>query len=323
MGNCIGRLHMPTPATLSGAKPAHPTETDSGADGLPPLQASDASPIRPRPSGARRKFLAGVHESPRPDRPAAPSFSLPPSSHLGDQMAKTGTGPVSGDTAYTNRSGRQLVSVNFLAKDEQETFLNTHDPVRRLELSNESEFYRSTQIEWVKESRIEGNPKSCARILNYQAVEKNPFRTRLEDGLVSSGLTGQDLKDMHKYIDLKPRYTPVAMHADELPHASLNVMFGEGAMQAARGYGGTNSVLVEMTLGDLRKAGGGVVFDDVSAVAGNGSLNPLIVTLPEGRSVPVKIIPQASVGMVPLADASPPPRMRMSASTLAALKDNR
>ncbi|GKS07732.1 hypothetical protein PSTH1771_21970 [Pseudomonas syringae pv. theae] len=71
---------------------------------------------------------------------------------------------------------------------------------------------------------------------------------------------------------------------------SLNVMAGQGALSALRGYARSDHVTTEMRLGDFLDQGGKVYSDTSAMSAGGDSVEALIVTLPKGRKVPVNIL---------------------------------
>jgi hypothetical protein len=92
---------------------------------------------------------------------------------------------------------------------------------------------------------------------------------------------------------LDGRYRSTIMKASHLPDPSLNVMFGANAIEGAARYAqGDGVVIVKMTLGDIRKATGGQVriFHDHSAVVNGKGCEPLLITVPEGCQIPVKIV---------------------------------
>lgn len=185
---------------------------------------------------------------------------------------------ITSETVYTTRSGVAFPSVLTLPHAQREAFLNRNDPVRRLELNDDSVFYRGMPSEFVVNGRISGNPDSMARISNHQAVMPDPFLAKAPLDVLQQ-LVGK--------VDLM---VPREMRASDLPEHSLNVAFGRAAKDVAQKYG-KSGIVVKMRLGDLRAAGGGMVFDDVSAVLNNpGRVSPLIVTLPQGKTIPVEIV---------------------------------
>jgi len=138
----------------------------------------------------------------------------------------------------------------------------------------------------VKGGRISGNPNSIARILHHQAVEANPrYRPDAEQ---------------ESYLYDTPHiiqpYQPVKAGAKDLPHPTLNVMWGPVAPHGALQYGVgmKDPVLVEMRLGDLHTAHGGQAFFDGTLSEDARSI-PLIVTLPKGQTVPVRIVDPESL----------------------------
>ncbi len=161
------------------------------------------------------------------------------------------------------RNGEVLPSINTLPKAARAAFLTKHDPVSQLKLTDASEFFRATERDRIQDGRLEGHPAAGATIRNHLALAPNPY------------MPGQ--------------FMPATMLALHLPDPALNVMFGPDAYQAAMNYASTHGrVPVKMTLGDIRRAGGGDVFLDVRAPSGqDDSARALIVTLPAGASVPV------------------------------------
>jgi AvrPphF-ORF-2 len=165
-------------------------------------------------------------------------------------------------------------ALSSLPPQIQREILDYYDPVIGLKLTDDTVFYRRTKRKHIQSdadnvSVIHGNPDSIATIINYTLLDK---RTDTSD-------------------DDAAAYDAVKTRASALPDPSFNVTYGQGGLRAAHGYQSKkdlqlDEVIIEMTLGDLRKAGGGQVFDDDSAVVNNA----LIVTLPEGRAVPVRVI---------------------------------
>ncbi|RYY69183.1 MAG: hypothetical protein EOO24_51180, partial [Comamonadaceae bacterium] len=73
----------------------------------------------------------------------------------------------------------------------------------------------------------------------------------------------------------------------QLPDPVLNVMFGPDAHPAAMNYSSSDGrVAVRMTLGDIRRAGGGTC----SSTSWPDGARALIVTLPAGAAVPVTLV---------------------------------
>ncbi|RMW19587.1 Type III effector HopF2 [Pseudomonas syringae pv. tagetis] len=67
-------------------------------------------------------------------------------------------------------------------------------------------------------------------------------------------------------------------------------MTGPGALGALRRYARSDHVTTEMRLGDFLDQGGKVYSDNSAMSAGGDRVEALIVTLPEGRTVPVNIL---------------------------------
>ncbi|MBW8833104.1 MAG: hypothetical protein JF606_27725 [Burkholderiales bacterium] len=180
--------------------------------------------------------------------------------------------------------GKRHTSIDAIEEPVKEALLNTYHPVRALGLDDETRFYRVTEESRVRSDKIVGHPRSMATILHHQAVEEDP---RYMPGV-----------EKKHYLYERPHtvqpYKPVTVSAKDLPHPTLNVMHGEAAAKGALAYLEEGSTLVEMKLGDLRKAGGGDVFFD-SILSDDERSVPLIVTLPKGQSVRVKTIDPSSI----------------------------
>ncbi|MHA6846431.1 AvrPphF family type III effector [Ralstonia syzygii] len=194
---------------------------------------------------------------------------------LRNQEADSSPSITVGTSTQVKIGGKRYTSVNAIPHEHREALLNIHDPIRALNLTDDSVFYRATENKWVKNGRISGNPKSYANITNYHAVRENPSHAVME----SSGYHGWTLP-----------YEPVDMRAHELGQPILNVMFDPNAEQQARGYAERpGRTMIAMTLGDFRRAGGGDVYFDAGAAMNDGVNHALVVTLPKKASVPVTI----------------------------------
>ena len=180
--------------------------------------------------------------------------------------------------------GRHYRSIDSVDAAVKTALLATYDPVQSLGLTNDSRFYRVTESKWVSQGSIRGNPKSMASVLHHEAVEPNHHHR-----------PGVEQTEYHYNIahTVQP-FKPAEIPAKDLGHPTLNVMWGSVAAQGALQYAQHGHALVEMTLGDLRRAGGGKVFFDAIRSDDERSI-PLIVTLPKGTAVPVKIIDPASL----------------------------
>lgn len=167
---------------------------------------------------------------------------------------------------YVLKNGAVFPSVNTLAPRARAAFLQTHDPVNQLRLDDASVFYRVTERERIVDGALTGHPHAGARIRNHLALAENPY--------------------------MPGSFKPAEMDALNLPDPALNVMFGTEAYEGVMNYATSEDrVAVMMTLGDLRAAGGGEVFLDVSARYGqDNESRALIVTLPQGASVPVTML---------------------------------
>ncbi|MCX8966165.1 type III effector [Erwinia psidii] len=169
--------------------------------------------------------------------------------------------------------GQPLTSVYQLSHEARSAFLNNHDPMIVFDLHAETPLYRTTNRRHVKDGMIAGNPGSCARIALHEELRSNPYTQHYN-------LPADD----HR------AYFPKQIRASELPDPSLNVMTGPMGRQAIGSYSSANHVAVEMRLGDFLEKGG-KVYSDVSAVASDEeTATALIVTLPKGKKVPVKVL---------------------------------
>jgi hypothetical protein len=162
--------------------------------------------------------------------------------------------------------------------------------VANLGLTDDSAFYRVTAAHYVQGGQIYGNPKSCAQIANYQMARPNPSHAIGQEIAADATLSLQERQQAMQWLETVPRYSVARMQATELPHPSLNVMYGARAREGALNYARPGHVVVRMTLGQLRRAGGGDVFKDTSSVWADPESVPLIVTLPKDKSVPLDLV---------------------------------
>jgi hypothetical protein len=203
-----------------------------------------------------------------------------------------GYSPTAG--VFATRSGKTHTHVNTLSDADREAFLSFYDPIRRLGLTGDSAFFRSTEPWRVEGGRIAGNEETCARIENHQAIEtrRNPF--------VPVDACDDELQQFEEAGIWIRKTIPVEMKAHELtdhskpdrpPLPSLNVAFGPGGLDLARGYQKEGDVIVKMYLRDFLAAGGGLAFDDVSSAAAQDEhARALVITLPKGKTIPVEVV---------------------------------
>lgn len=220
-------------------------------------------------------------------------LKVAPVLHAHEKKSDSATGPsidklVGVQSPYTTRSGREYVSVHSLPEAFREQHLNLCDPVRLFRLTDDTRFWRVMKEGRVVDGTIEGNVKSMAKISNHLALKTNPQIERIERLMPNS--TQEEQERLKQWKARTPPLIAVEMTAKELPTASLNVMFGDDAARGAATYGRGDSVLVEFTLGALREAGGGEVFLDTGAVINSQGSRPFIVTLPEGKRIPVTVL---------------------------------
>lgn len=122
--------------------------------------------------------------------------------------------------------------VNSLPSDEKEKFLEKHDPVRTLGISDEDFVYRVLRGKYLKNREdgtlaIEGNPQSFARIKNHLLARKPPIMTiqttqyswSTEDSTPSSSFHMDS--SVGSGSGFLPRYIPVDMYARDLHDPTL------------------------------------------------------------------------------------------------------
>ncbi|MCS4510063.1 AvrPphF family type III effector [Xylophilus ampelinus] len=154
----------------------------------------------------------------------------------------------------------------------RDAFLRENDPVEHLGLTDASRFYRVTDPRWIEPCPqregvflAAGNMHSSARIANHLALEKTPLLSILEE-CASNQPEGPEREEMLEQLRGMQPYMAAEMDASRLPESSLNVMYGTEAKRGAladlnaHGRRAEKRVLMEMTLGDVRKAGGDQVF---------------------------------------------------------------
>lgn len=277
--------------SIAHSKQALPIVTGAYRQMLGHIAEREAPPVGTSVKAANKKFDASsVATVPTPT--ASQTSLIDPAvmaevesrSHLFHPEAK-----------FTKRDGTTLRSVYSLPIDEAAKILS-QDPVLEFKMTDETVLYRSTKRKYISDdSRITGNAASKASIRNHLAVEKGQTWRYLErEAERLKDIDPKNHAECLRIMENNRIWAPVKMQSSDLPDASLNVMLGEHARNAAQGYGGPDAVLVEMKLGDFRKAGGGVVFrDDTSAFAGREAM-PLIVTLPKGKTIPAKIVEHVS-----------------------------
>lgn len=195
---------------------------------------------------------------------------------------------------YVTRSGRRYPSVNSLPESERTKFLQEHDPVRTLQLTDESKFYRVAARSAIINSTISGGAEEIkARISNHLALTDSPALKRIK-ALLSNPNLDQASRDILSNHSKKLSKVPLSMEAADLPDSGINVMHGPDAIGAAMDYMKADRILIEMNLGDFRRAGGGVVFRDIGSAGSYTDTVPLFISLPEGATIPVKLVEHAN-----------------------------
>lgn len=169
--------------------------------------------------------------------------------------------------------GQAITSIHQLSEQSRNEFLDCHDPMSKFDLDSETPLYRTTDKKFVKNGKMAGNPNSGAWIEQPEELTSNHF-------LQAYNLPADDSR----------AYLPKQIPASDLPHPSLNVMAGSDARSAIGKYTRNGHVAVEMRLGDFLERGG-KAYTDVTAAASNGeTATALIVTLPAGKKVPVRVL---------------------------------
>lgn len=214
---------------------------------------------------------------------------MAPRAALGAGAVRTaGASSSSGEAAvYRSRTGGEFTSVRTLPEPVAKAFDQRFNPVHTLDMDDSSVLYRITEKKYLdKKGRIGGNPESCARILNHEAIAPSPLASQ---PAYCFNMTEAERAELLQ--DPVKHHMPVNMPATELPDWSLNVMFGPSAEAGAKHYGADDGcAVVKMKLGDFKKAGGGLVYTDISAARSTPESQALIVTLPAGKRIPTQIV---------------------------------
>lgn len=223
-----------------------------------------------------------------------PMPSLQTGSPMGQEAEGSRHSGSVGNRVFITRNGKEYPTIYTLPEDLRNR-IRQHDPIVKYSLTDDSVFYRITEKKYLAQGRIAGNPESSAMITNHLAVMPNPrpraMAKELSEGW--SSMTEEQRKELQELIDRNPSHIPVTMFASDLPDYSLNVAHGERALEFARRYefdSVDDMAVIKMTLGDFRRAGGGAVFEDHGGSINMKGTRPLIVTLPEGATIPVEIV---------------------------------
>lgn len=268
----FSRPHSPRPQNASASHP-QPIATSPGT---PPRQLQRLNAL----SKEKAQIYNNMALSPNRAPQHQPSSS--------STKNKTSTFP-SASTSRPVLPKNHEIPLETLAPALQNSLNKRFDPVQSLGLKDQTVFFRLTDKEWLNNEKgklsLNGNPDSMARIANHTSLRSNPLFKNKEHWAALPAETKA------KYLnDETMRYVPSQMKANELGDPTLNVMWGVDAKAASEGYRRKkDQVLVKMTLGDLKRAGGGKVFFDTSSVASSSGTRALIVTLPENASVPVQL----------------------------------
>ena len=274
-----GSLGGRRPAPAIAERPMGPVSRDDGQHRMQPMGERLNERRTPASGEGARASTSNAPTA----RPMLPKRSEATGSSSGATSAAQPAAP-------TPNLRRGRIAFESLEPHVQEAVLNRLDPAKQLGFNHNTVFYRTLDKSFLKQDKqgkfsIEGNPNSEAHVVNY--LELKP-KSPLDDKVYVSTLEPETLEKQRK--DPGMRYTPTHPRASELPHPTLNVMYGPHAEAACNLYAGKNHVLVKIRWDDLRKAGGGQAFNDMSGARVAEGNRPLIVTLPAGKSVPVEIV---------------------------------
>ncbi|AXW64053.1 type III effector protein, AvrPphF family (plasmid) [Ralstonia solanacearum] len=276
------------------------SSTAGPAVGAPPPASPPQGFRLPRQNALNAEGVRAFGQDfPRPSPPSsghASTSNPPPVRTLAEQLVLREQILARQPCAISVASSPRYIPVEALEPALRKAYLERFDPVNALGLTDRSVFYRALDNCYLladgRQMRLAGNAKSGAYINHHLQLRPT---VALADKARFEMLPAAARERMLE--DPLWQYESVSMRAQDLPDPTLNVLFGQQAEQGARSYAKTgNHVVVSMTLGDLRKAGGGQVFLDTRAAMRNDSTQALIVTLPAGETVPVKIVPAGQPG---------------------------
>ncbi|PPS28584.1 hypothetical protein BVY10_15800 [Pseudomonas amygdali pv. morsprunorum] len=157
--------------------------------------------------------------------------------------------------------GNRITSVDQLNSTERKRFLERQDPMRMFKFKNDTPVYRTMSPEFLVDGRVSGNPISRTWVRDHESLRPNP------NGGFPEGTSNA--------------YWPVIREARDLG-PSLNVMTGGPS------YSRDGDINVRMRLGDFIDRGGKVYLDNSAAGGDRQKTIPLVITLPEGQSVPAE-----------------------------------
>ncbi|USE36216.1 AvrPphF family type III effector [Endozoicomonas sp. SCSIO W0465] len=159
--------------------------------------------------------------------------------------------------------------------------VNRHEALKRImednSIDTESKVYRACDPKYLdfKTMTVKGNPRSEAKVTDHYNEHYNPKHDELKKKLENGSIT-EEMFDFFKTIPSCKQFTNKIIYADELP-PSLNVSVIKSKAYLKEGY-----TLISVKISDVLK-NGGLIYEDVSCVL---DINPLIVTIPNGKSIP-------------------------------------
>lgn len=220
-------------------------------------------------------------------------FSVSRSEGMPKTMRKRFAPVGSSLSIFGTNTGKGLLPISCVPVVDQERIGAEWDPVEKLGLNDDSVFFRSMAPAYLKGAEITGNPNSCAQIANPYTAKPNYYHTMLHQYLNDPSLSAPERRHAKSVLATTsvPKYVVGCMGARDLPIATLNVMYGRNAMSGAHSYARPGYQVTKMTLGDLRKAGGGEVYYDVGCLLVSDHSVALIVTLPRDQAVTVEVLP--------------------------------
>ncbi len=181
--------------------------------------------------------------------------------------ASSASSPQRASAGPASEGGNHITSVDQLSSRERRRFFELHDPMATYNLKRSTPLYRTMPEQYFADGRVSGNPNSGALIRDHERLRPNPFGG-FPEGTAKA-------------------YWPETRHAHELG-PSLNVMAGSHAQESTAAYRRDGHVNVKMRLGDFLDRGGKVYADESASAGDRERAIPLIVTLPEGASVPAQ-----------------------------------
>ncbi|KPZ22299.1 hypothetical protein ALQ62_200076 [Pseudomonas coronafaciens pv. zizaniae] len=159
----------------------------------------------------------------------------------------------------SSSGGNRITSVYQLSPAQRERFLNMQDPMRMFGLNRNTHVYCTMSEEYFRNGWVSGHADYRTWARDHESLRPNPLAS-FPEGTAEA-------------------YWPVIREARDLG-PSRNVMTGGPS------YSRAGDINVRMRLGDFIDRGGKVYLDNSAAAGDRETTIPLVVTLPEGQSVP-------------------------------------